>query len=333
MYKIAVDVMGSDDAPVCELSGIKLALEELTHIKVIAFGKKEEIEAYGLKHERLEYVYTDDKIIGTDDATTAFRLKKSASMIMAIQAVKDKKADAVVSAGNTGAYITAGLFMLGRIKGIRRPALATLFPTATKGKYFVFADLGAVVDATPEILNQTGIVGTQLAKIMLNIEHPKVGLLNIGEEDKKGTTLYVETNKLLRENHKVDFIGNIEPRYIMDGRANVIVADGFTGNIALKSYEGMQQTITTVLKREIMKSFGTKIGGLLIKPALKELKATLDYEGIGGAVLAGVKSPLIKAHGTTTSFQFSSAIKIATTFLEKDLVGEITKVLEKDTDK
>ncbi len=328
MYRIAVDLMGSDDAPKSELEGITSALELHPNLEVIGFGSKEAIEKMGVTHERLTYVYTTDVILGTDVAATAYRAKKDASMIRAIQAVKEGSADAIVSSGNTGAYITSALFMLGRIKGIKRPALATLFPTEIKGKRFVFGDLGAVVDPTPDILEQTGVVIGEIAKIMLDIKEPKIALLNIGEEEKKGTPLYIEAHQLLKKNEALNFVGNIEPRYLMDGKVDVVVGDGFAGNIALKSYEGMQKVITGLLKKEIMKGVGTKIGGLLIKPALKELKATLDYDSLGGAVLAGIKSPVIKAHGTTTGTQYSAAISFGLTLLEKDLVGNISKAIE-----
>ncbi|MGL5042566.1 MAG: phosphate acyltransferase PlsX [Culicoidibacterales bacterium] len=327
MYTIAVDVMGSDDAPNSEMLGIQIALEKLTKINIVAFGLKEAIDKFDFKHERLSYVYTEAAIKGTDNAATAYRTKKNTSMIQAIAAVKDGRCDAVVSSGNTGAYITSALFMLGRISGVKRPALATLFPSSVKGQFFVFGDLGAVVDPTPEILEQTAVIESEIAKIMLNVKNPRIGLLNIGEEEKKGTQLYIDTHKLLKDNQTINFVGNIEPRYIMDGHADAIVADGFSGNIALKSYEGMQKVISQVLKQEIMKNFSTKMGGLLIKPALKELKATLDYESIGGAVLAGIKSPVVKAHGSTNVAQFSSAIRMAVVFLEKDLVGNINEAL------
>lgn len=325
MYKIAVDIMGSDDAPTSELEGIKIALAEVENLQIFAFGTREVIEAYGLTHQRLEYIYTTDVITGDDNAATAFRVKKEASMICALQYVKEHKADAVVSSGNTGAYITAALFMLGRIKGVQRPALATVFPSEIKGKQIVVGDLGAVVDATAQNLAQTGVLVSEMAKIMLNIAQPKVGLLNVGIEEKKGTAAYIEAYQLLQENEQLNFQGNLEARYVLDGTFDALVADGFAGNIVLKSYEGMQSVITRLLKQEIMKQFSTKIGGLLIKPALQEVKAILDYESVGGAVLAGVKAPVVKAHGTTNAIQFSSAIKLSCELLEKQLVQNIEK--------
>ena len=327
-YRIAVDLMGSDDAPKSEIDGIKAILAENASITIDAFGLADAIATAGFTHERLTYHESEEVVTGDDEPAFAYRRKKKSSMIQAIQFVKDGNADAIVSSGNTGAYISATLFMLGRIKGIKRPALTTFFPTEDKGRTFVFADLGAVSDPTAEILNQNGILTSEIAKIMLGKSNPKVALLNIGIEEGKGSEVYIQAHQLLKHNDKINFVGNIEARYILEGTADCVVADGFAGNIALKSYEGMQLMISKLLRKNIMSTLRTKIGGMLIKPALRGMKETLDYESIGGAVIAGVKAPAIKSHGTTNGTQFASAIRMAVKFLEKDLVHNIQIAVE-----
>jgi len=326
--KLAIDLMGSDDAPKSELDGIKLALATNSNIEVIGFGDEAAIKKYGFTHERLSYVYTTEIIDGSDNAATAFRTKKDASMVRALQSVVDNETDGVLSSGNTGAYITSALFMLGRIKGMKRPVFASTMPTMVAGKKVMFGDLGALVDATSENLEQTAVVLSELAKILLQVENPTVKLLNNGTEDKKGTKVYVETHQLLVQNPKINFVGNIESRYLMDGSCDVIVADGFAGNIALKAYEGMQKNYTTLLKNGLVKNLRTKIGALLIKPALQEMKSALDYESVGGGIIVGVKAPAIKVHGTTNGFQYASAIELTKTLIEKDLINNIGKKIQ-----
>lgn len=331
-FTLAVDIMGSDDAPLSEIEGIKAILAKHKNVEIVAFGLEEAIDSVAYEHPNLTYHASEEVVTGDDEPAYTFRRKKKASMIEAIKYVKDGHADAVVSSGNTGVYISSCLFILGRIKGIKRPALTTFFPTEEKGRKFVFADLGAVADSTAENLNQNGIIASEIAKIMLGKKEPKVALLNIGIEEEKGTPVYQEAYKLMQANEHLNFIGNIEARYILQGEADAVIADGFAGNIALKSYEGMQLTITKLLRENIMASFSTKMGGMLIKPALKEMKAVLDYESIGGAVVAGVKAPAIKAHGTTNGTQFASAIELGLSFLEADLVKNIESAVEEKSE-
>lgn len=328
-YKIAVDLMGSDDAPRSEINGIKRALEQMSDLTIIAFGLEEAITQIGYTHERLTYVYTTDVVTGDDAAATAFRVKKESSMIRALQAVKDKEADAVVSSGNTGAYITSALFMLGRIKGVKRPALISTFPTAIKNKKLIFGDLGAVADADSETIAQNGVLVSEIARILLDVQHPQVALLNIGSEEKKGSETYIAAHQLLKDNVNLNFVGNIEPRYLMQGHVDAIVSGGFDGNITLKSYEGAIELVTGQLKAGIMSGFLTKLGGVLIKPALRSLKEMLDYDAVGGAIVAGIKAPVIKTHGTTTDGQIAGAIFMAQKFLKNELIANIEQNIQK----
>jgi len=324
-YTIAVDLMGSDEAPQMELAGIQRALEQTTDLQIIAFGHEERIAPYRVNNARVSYVYTDDVITGEDSAATAFRTKKSASMIKAIAAVKDGTADAVVSSGSTGAYITAALFMLGRIKGINRPALISSFPTAIKGKKVIFGDLGAVADDEAQTIAQNGILVSEIARILLDIPKPELALLNIGSEEAKGSEAYVQAHQLLKANEGLNFTGNIEPRYVMNGHVDGIVSGGLAGNICLKSYEGAIELVMGQLKEGIMSNIVTKSGGVLLKPALRKMKETFDYDTVGGAIVAGVKAPVIKTHGTTSAGQIASSIMMAERFLQNDLVENISK--------
>lgn len=332
-YRIAMDLMGSDDAPNIEIGGIKQILAQTDDIKIIGFGLKEAIEKNGYTHKNLTYIYCEDVVTGNDSASTAFRVKKNASMIQAIQYVKDGHADAILSSGNTGAYITSALFMLGRIKGIKRPALISTVPTAVKNKKLIFGDLGAVAEPDAESLAQNGLLASEIARILFDIEQPKIALLNIGSEEKKGTETYIEAHQLLKKDPAINFVGNIEPRYLMQGDVDAIITGGFAGNIALKSYEGAIELMTKKLKTGIMSTFFTKIGGLLIKPAITGLKETFDYESVGGAILAGIKAPVIKMHGTTSEGQVAAAIVMAKRFIERDLVQNITDNITKSTEK
>jgi glycerol-3-phosphate acyltransferase PlsX len=327
-YTIAVDLMGSDDAPKTELAGIKQALETNSDLRIIAFGSAEAIKPYHFTDERLTYVYTSEVITADDASATAFRTKKEASMIKAIQAIKDGAADAVVSSGSTGAYITAVLFMLGRIKGVKRPALVSTLPSAVKGKKTVVGDLGAVADEDAETIAQNGVLVAEIARILFGIEQPKLALLNIGSEATKGSEAYVKAYELLKENKQLNFSGNIEPRYLMQGEVDGIISGGLAGNIALKSYEGAIELVMGQLKTGLTSSIVAKSGALLIKPALRQLKATFDYDTVGGAIVAGVKAPAIKAHGTTSAGQIATSILMAEQFLINNLVDNISQNIE-----
>jgi len=327
-YTIAVDLMGSDDAPKTELAGIEQALATSTDLNVLAFGSEEAIKPYYFMHDRLTYVYTSDVITADDASATAFRTKKEASMIKAIQAIKDGVAQAVVSSGSTGAYITAVLFMLGRIRGVKRPALISALPSAIEGKKTVVGDLGAVADEDAETIAQNGVLVSEIARILFGVEQPTLALLNIGSEATKGSEAYVKAYELLKANKRLNFSGNIEPRYLMKGEVDGIISGGLAGNIALKSYEGAIELVMDQLKTGLMSNIMTKSGAVLIKPALRQLKATFDYDTVGGAIVAGVKAPAIKAHGTTSAGQIATSILMAEQFLINNLVENISQNIE-----
>ena len=295
--KIAVDAMGGDNAPQAIVEGINLAKKDFPEIEFLLYGKEAEIKKYLSDETNVTIVHTDEKIESDDEPVKSIRRKKQASMVLAAQAVKDGEADAVFSAGNTGALLAAGLFIVGRIKNVERPGLMTTMPVfnGTKGAGFDFIDMGANADNKPEHLVTYGILGSFYAREVRGIEKPRVGLLNNGTEETKGSELTKAAYELLSNESSIHFIGNIEARDLFAGVADVVVTDGFTGNAVLKSVEGTAAALMTVLKSSI-KSGGvkSKMGALLMKDSLMGMKNEMDYSSHGGAVLFGVKAPVVK---------------------------------------
>jgi phosphate acyltransferase len=324
--KLAVDAMGGDHAPKEIVLGVDKALKEFQDIEILLYGDEAEISKYITSRERLNIIHTDEVITGTDEPVRAVRRKKNASMVLMAQAVADGKADACVSAGNTGALMTAGLFIVGRIEGIERPALAPTLPTLD-GKGFLMLDMGANVDAKPEHLAQYAIMGSIYAEKVRGIKNPKVGLLNIGSESKKGNELTKKTFGLLNDIN-INFIGNVESRDLLDGAADVVVTDGFTGNMVLKTIEGTALSIFSMLKKTLTSSFKTKMAAGLIKNDLKDLKNMLDYSEYGGAGLFGLNAPVIKAHGSSNENALFNAVRQAKTMVENDVSNTIKRAIK-----
>jgi phosphate acyltransferase len=324
--KLAVDAMGGDHAPKEIVLGVDKALKEFQDIEILLYGDEAEISKYITPRERLNIIHTDEVITGTDEPVRAVRRKKNASMVLMAQAVADGKADACVSAGNTGALMTAGLFIVGRIEGIERPALAPTLPTLD-GKGFLMLDMGANVDAKPEHLAQYAIMGSIYAEKVRGIKNPKVGLLNIGSESKKGNELTKKTFGLLNDIN-INFIGNVESRDLLDGAADVVVTDGFTGNMVLKTIEGTALSIFSMLKKTLTSSFKTKMAAGLIKNDLKDLKNMLDYSEYGGAGLFGLNAPVIKAHGSSNENALFNAVRQAKTMVENDVSNTIKRAIK-----
>lgn len=326
---IAVDAMGGDHAPQAVVEGVNRALADFPDLHVELYGKQAEIEKYLTNKERVTIVHTDEKINSDDEPALAIRRKKEASMVLAAKSVKEGRAHAVVSAGNTGALLAAGLFVVGRIKGIDRPGLMSTLPT-TDGRGFDMMDLGANAESKPEHLHQYAILGSFYAQKVRGIDKPRVGLLNNGTEHTKGDPLRKETYQLLSEDTSINFVGNVEARDLLDGVCDVVVADGFTGNAVLKAIEGTAKAITGQLKSAIKAgNFLAKIGGLLLKPSLKKALGGLDYKKAGGAVLLGLKAPVVKAHGSSDAEAIYYTLKQTRTMLESGVVeasvGEFSK--------
>ncbi|MGG3913176.1 phosphate acyltransferase PlsX [Rossellomorea vietnamensis] len=324
--KLAVDAMGGDHAPKEIVLGVKRALREFNDIEVLLYGDEKQIKQYITPEERLTIVHTDEMIEGTDEPVRAVKRKKNASMVLMAQAVKNGEADACISAGNTGALMTAGLFIVGRIDGIERPALAPTLPTLD-GKGFLMLDLGANVDAKPEHLAQYAVMGSIYSEKVRGINNPRVGLLNIGTEDKKGNELTKKTFQLLKE-LPVNFVGNVESRDLLDGPADVVVTDGFTGNMVLKTIEGTALSVFSMLKKTFTSSTKNKLAAGLVKNDLKQLKNMLDYTEYGGAGLFGLKAPVIKAHGSSNEVALYNAMRQAREMVKHDVSNTIKDAIK-----
>ncbi|MFC4712482.1 phosphate acyltransferase PlsX [Planococcus dechangensis] len=326
--KIAIDAMGGDHAPKEIIEGVKKALEAFKDVEILLYGQQEKISEYITEQERLTIIHCAEVIESEDDPVRSVRRKKDSSMVRMAQAVKDGTADAAVSAGNTGALMSAGLFIVGRIDGVERPALAPTLPTID-GKGFLMLDLGANADARPEHLVQFAIMGSIYAEKVRGIENPTVGLLNIGTEEKKGNELTKAAFPLLQQ-APVNFIGNVESRDLLNGAADVVVTDGFTGNMVLKTIEGTAMNVFAMIKDVFMSSAKTKFAAMLVKNDLSSLKGMLDYSEYGGAGLFGLNAPVIKAHGSSNGTAFYNAIRQARTMVEYDVAGKIYSTLKEE---
>ncbi|QCJ42023.1 phosphate acyltransferase PlsX [Bacillus sp. S3] len=327
--KLAIDAMGGDNAPKEIVSGAMKAVQAFSDIHITLVGDEHKIKETLTSHERISILHTTEVILGTDEPVRAVRRKKSASMVLAAQQVADGTADACISAGNTGALMAAGLFVIGRIDGIDRPALAPTLPTIG-GEGFLLLDVGANADAKPEHLVQNALMGSIYSEKVRGIAKPRVGLLNIGTEEKKGNELTKHAFDLLK-NADIHFVGNVEARDLLEGVADVVVTDGFTGNMVLKTIEGTALAMFKMLKTTLMSSFTSKLAAAVLKPNLKTLKNTLDYSEYGGAALFGLKAPVIKAHGSSDAQAIYSAIKQTREMVRYDVADLIKQAAGEST--
>ena len=326
MKKIAIDAMGGDNAPKAIVEGVNRALAEFSDIEIQLYGDEAKIKEYLTATDRVSIIHTDEKINSDDEPAKAIRRKKKASMVLGAQAVKEGTADAVISAGNTGALLAAGLFVVGRIKGIDRPGLMSTLPTLDGSKGYDMLDLGANAENTPKHLHQYAILGSFYAKNVRGIDKPRVGLLNNGTEATKGDPLHKETYALLEEDDSLNFVGNVEARDLMNGVADVVVSDGFTGNAVLKTMEGTALNIMGSLKSSIkLGGWKAKLGALLLKDSLYSLKDTMDYSSAGGAVLFGLKAPVVKCHGSSDAQAVYYTIRQARKMLDTNVVGQLVE--------
>jgi glycerol-3-phosphate acyltransferase PlsX len=305
--KLAIDAMGGDNAPQSVVEGVIKAISAFTDLEVTLIGHEDKIKPYLTDQTRITVIHTDEVIEGTDEPVRAVRRKKNASMVLMANEVKEGRADGCISAGNTGALMTAGLFIVGRIEGIERPALSPTLPTLD-GKGFLFLDVGANVDAKPEHLLQYAIMGSIYAEKVRGIKNPRIGLLNVGTEDKKGNELTKQAFELLK-NTQLNFVGNVESRDLMNSIADVVVTDGFTGNIALKTIEGTALSVFSMMKSALTSNLKSKLAAGILKPELRGIKQKMDYSEYGGAALFGLKAPVIKAHGSSDANAIYNAIR------------------------
>lgn len=327
--KIIVDAMGGDYAPKEQVLGAVKAAKELD-VDIILCGREEdikrELEASGEDAGRIEIHNCTEVVENEDDPIRGVRRKKDSSLVVGMKLLHEGKADAIVTSGNTGAVIAAAVFELGRIKGISRPAIAPMVPTIP-GKPLLLLDSGANAICTPDNLLGFAIMGSHYMENILGIENPKVGLVNIGVEEKKGTPLTKETYQLLKT-ADVNFAGNLEARQIPHGDVDVAVTDGFTGNVILKLMEGMGEFMKSALKGILMKNTITKLSALTMAGGLKEFKKKFDVKEHGGAPLLGVDGMVVKAHGNSDAKAFCAAIRQAKKAVETDLLNKIKTAVE-----
>lgn len=330
MTHVYLDAMGGDEAPNCTVLGALEALRADHDLKITLAGPVEEIEKLlenaGDVRDRIELDDCPEIITNHDAPVMAVRQKKNSAVVKGMLLLREKQVDAFVSAGSTGATLAGGMFRLGRIDGVERPALAPLLPNG-KG-FFCLIDCGANVDCLPQYLPQFGVMGAAYVRLMRGIENPRVGLVNIGAEAEKGNALAKAAYPLM-ENAPFNFVGNIEGRDITADMADVIVSDGFSGNLIMKFMEGVAYTLMGMIKKEMYADLRGKIGGLIAKPAFRRVKKQMDYTEVGGAPLLGVKGVVIKAHGSSNAHAIASAIRQAALMARKGLVDAIEKEISK----
>lgn len=311
--RIAIDAMGGDHAPGEVVAGALRAREELG-VEVLLVGDVEQVET-ALRHHStsasLEIVPAEGTVEMGEEPLSALRRKPKASINVAMDLVKKGRADAVVSAGHSGAAMAAALLRLGRLPGIDRPAIGAVFPTLIAGKPVIVLDVGANVDCKPKFLEQFAVMGSIYSQYVLGVTEPKVGLLNIGEEDCKGNDLALRTHELLRDSDRLTFIGNAEGRDVLSGQFDVIVCDGFVGNVLLKFAEAVGEVVLQILREELPQGMHGKLGVSILKPNLKRIKQRIDHAEHGGGLLLGVNGVCIISHGSSQAPSIFNAVRLA----------------------
>ena len=325
MVKVAVDAMGGDNAPAAIVQGAVDALNAQERLKIFLVGRKEaienELQKYTYDADRLEIVHTEEIIETAEPPVMAIRKKKDSSIVKAMNMVKEGVCDALVSAGSTGAVLVGGQVIVGRIKGVERPPLAPLIPTE-KG-VSLLVDCGANVDARPSHLVQFAKMGSVYMESVMGVKNPKVGIVNNGAEEEKGNALVKETFPLLKNCPEINFVGSVEARDIPAGAVDVIVCEAFVGNVILKMYEGVGASLIKKVKAGMMGSLRSKIGALLVKPALKKTLKDFDLEQYGGAPLLGLNGLVVKSHGSAGAVEIKNSVLQCVTFKEQKINDKI----------
>lgn len=325
MVNVAVDAMGGDNAPVEIVKGAIEAIQESKDLKVFLVGReeviKEEVKKYSYNLEQLEIVHAQEVIETAEPPVMAIRRKKDSSIVKAMYMVKDGTCDAFVSAGSTGAILVGGQVIVGRIKGVERPPLAPLIPTESGVSLLV--DCGANVDARPSHLVQFAKMGSVYMEHIMGVKNPKVGIVNIGAEEEKGNALVKETFPLLKNCPEINFIGSVEARDIPSGVADVVVCEAFVGNVVLKMYEGVAGSLIKKVKEGMVSTFRSKIGALLVKPALKKTLKSFSTDQYGGAPMLGLTGLVVKAHGSSNAVEIKNSILQCIAFKEQKINEKI----------
>ena len=323
--RIAIDAMGGDHAPAEIVAGALRAREELG-VEVLLVGDQPQIEAVLAQHGNsfsVEIVPAEGTIEMHEEPLTGLKRKPKASINVAMDLVKQKRADAVVSAGHSGAAMAAGLLRLGRLRGIDRPAIGAVFPTMIAGKPVLVLDVGANVDCRPKFLEQFAVMGSIYSQYVLGVSDPKVGLLNIGEESSKGNDAAVRTHQMLQDNDRISFIGNAEGRDVLSGKFDVIVCDGFVGNVLLKFAEAVGEIMLQILKEELPQGLHGLLGTALLKPNLMRIKQRVDHAEHGGGLLLGVAGVCIISHGSSQAPSIFNAIRLAKEAIDNQVLERI----------
>lgn len=332
--RIAIDAMGGDHAPKEIIAGALRACEELD-VEVLLVGDPEQIQsAFQTEHQKmskLEIVPSEGMIEMHEEPLTSLRKKPKASINVAMDLVKQGRADAVVSAGHSGAAMAASLLRLGRLKGIDRPAIGALLPTLVAGKSVLILDVGANVDCRPKFLEQFAVMGSIYSRSVLGIDDPKVGLLNIGEEPSKGNELALKAHQLLEKNPRVSFIGNAEGRDVLSGDFDVVVCDGFVGNVLLKFAEAIGEVLIQILREELPQGIRGKLGSGMLKPNLRRIGQRIDHAEHGGGLLLGVAGICIISHGSSQAPSVFNAIRLAKEAVDHNVLDQIRSQYQKVT--
>ena len=331
--RIAIDAMGGDHAPAEIVAGALRAQEELG-VKILLVGDPEAVGAAIRQHTNaspLEIISAEGTIEMGEEPLSALRRKPKASINVAMDLVKRKQADAVVSAGHSGAVMAAALLRLGRLRGIDRPAIGAVLPTMIAGKPVIILDVGANVDCRPKFLEQFAFMGTVYSQYVLGIANPKVGLLNIGEEASKGNELALRTHQLLEKNPQIPFVGNAEGRDVLSGNFDVIVCDGFVGNVLLKFAEAVGEVALQILREELPQGVQGKLGTSLLKPNLKRIKQRMDHAEHGGGLLLGVDGVCIISHGSSQAPTIFNAVRLAREAIDNRVLDRIQSRYQEDS--
>ncbi|MDE6953619.1 MAG: phosphate acyltransferase PlsX [Erysipelotrichales bacterium] len=324
MYKLSIDAMSGDLGSSIVVKACESFMKTHNDVELYVTGKDEELQS--LKNiSNIHIVHAPD-IVGMNDGIMTVRRKKDSSMVKAVTLAKEGQVDGVVSCGSTAAFYTSAMLFLPRITGVEKSCLMAVIPTYN-AKGVCMLDVGANAENTAEQLRDFAVMGNVYAQNIRGISQPKVALLNIGAEDKKGNELHQETYQLLKNEDKINFIGNIEGREILLGEVDVVVTDGFSGNIALKTIEGTASLVMTMVKESLMSSLSGKIGAMFAKKSLSQLKKQFDYKSVGGALMMGFEKPVVKAHGASDEIAFENAMNLAYQMVKLDVVSQMKEGL------
>lgn len=330
MIKIAIDAMGGDYAPKEQVEGAMLAIQKIDDIEITLYGDEQQIRRYLTNETRISIVQTDGVIeMGEKDPISAIRSNRNSSIATALTSVRKGENDAIVSSGATQALIAGAHILIGRMKAIKRTAIAPLIPNV-KGTNTILLDAGGNIEIKPEYMLHQAYFAHIYAQQVMNIEHPKIGLINIGTEPGKGRALDKEVHQLFTNDPILNFVGNVEPKQVIDPPCDILISDGFTANIVMKTVEGTAKGMGTILKQELARGFFGKLGLLLSLKNLKRFKNRLSAEEIGGAMIYGLRGVVVKAQGSSKAVGFYNGIRQAALIVRNDILGKVTAVIKQE---